>query len=105
MELVSPGEDQALPELGILLQKGTGKGKRAASAAIHTGVQSCSMGELSCLGLAMNPPSAWVSVFSENEDCGKSLPCELLMNARPGGASLYLICQQLGGCHRGGSQG
>lgn len=66
MELISTGEDQALPELGILLQKGTGKGKPAGSAAIDTDVQSHRLGELSCLGLAMNPPSACISVFPEN---------------------------------------
>lgn len=65
-DLVSPGEDQALPVLGILLWKGIGKGNPAGSTAIDTGVQCRSLGELSCLGLAMKPPSTWVLIFLEN---------------------------------------
>jgi len=83
----------------------TGKGQSAGSATTDKDVQSHSLGELSRLGLAMNPPSAWVSVFSENEDCDKSLPHELLMNARPDGVSLHPTCQQHGRGQGGGSHG
>lgn len=105
VELISPGEDQALPEMRTLLQKGTGKGKPAGSAAFNTGVQSHSLGELSCLGLAMNPLSAWVPAFSENQDCVRPLPSELLMKARLGGVSLCPTCPQHGRNQGGGSKG
>lgn len=44
--LISPGEDQAQPLLGTLLQKRTGKGKSPGSAAIDTSVPSCSVEDL-----------------------------------------------------------
>lgn len=58
VELVSPVDNKVLPELGILLQKGTGKEKPADLTAIDTGVQTHSLGELFCLGLALNTPNA-----------------------------------------------
>lgn len=63
MELIFTDEDQVVPKPGTLLQRGTGKGKSAGLAVIDRSVQSHSLRELSWLGMAMYPPSAWVSVL------------------------------------------